>query len=288
MRRRLLAAMVATTLAALLIPLVAGPASAHEEKTVGKYHFVVGFGDEPAYAGEKNSVQLILADANDKPVTDLTDTLKVEVTTGTAEPLQLAMEPNFEVGEFGTPGDYRAFFIPTAPGSYSFHFTGTIKGQKIDQTFTSGPQTFSDIDDPAQVQYPVKQPTGGQLATRVDPRDRQDQRRPDRRARPGQRRCGLGPHAGHHRPDRGHPRSGGRRYRPGQGPPVPRPGCAGRRPRGHDGATGPVTVAKDDICDAGGAVGLALMAEAPTASPSGQGNRPRSASSASRASSQAA
>jgi hypothetical protein len=168
MRRRLLAAMVASTLAGLLIPLLAGPASAHQAKTVGKYHFVVGFGDEPAYAGEKNSVQLLLADANDKPVTDLGDTLKVAVTTGSAEPLQLSMEPFFEVGEFGTPGDYRAFFIPTAPGSYSFHFTGTIKGQKVDQTFKSGPQTFSDIDDPAQVQYPVKQPTGGQLATRAD------------------------------------------------------------------------------------------------------------------------
>ena len=167
MRTRLLGLTVTLGLAVLLVG-VASPASAHEERTVGKYHFVVGFGDEPAYAGEKNSVQLILADAKDKPVTDLTDTLKVEVTTGTAEPLQLAMEPNFEVGEFGTPGDYRAFFIPTAPGSYSFHFTGTIKGQKIDQTFTSGPQTFSDIDDPAQVQYPVKQPTGGQLATRAD------------------------------------------------------------------------------------------------------------------------
>jgi hypothetical protein len=168
MRRRILAAVVAATLAGLLIPLLASPAAAHEEKTVGKYHFVVGFGDEPAYAGEKNSVQLILADAKDKPVTDLTDTLKVDVTTGSAEPLKLSMEPNFEVGEFGTPGDYRAFFIPTAPGSYSFHFTGTIKGQKIDQTFKSGPQTFSDMEDPAQVQYPVKQPTGGQLATRAD------------------------------------------------------------------------------------------------------------------------
>jgi hypothetical protein len=168
MRRRILAAVVASTLAGLLIPLLASPAAAHEAKTVGKYHFVVGFGDEPAYAGEKNSVQLILADAKDKPVTDLGNTLKVEVTTGTAEPLQLAMEPFFEVGEFGTPGDYRAFFIPTAPGSYSFHFTGTIKGQQIDQTFKSGPQTFSDIEDPAQVQYPVKQPTGGQLATRAD------------------------------------------------------------------------------------------------------------------------
>jgi hypothetical protein len=168
MTRRLLAAMVTATLAGLLIPLLAGPASAHQEKTVGKYHFVVGFGDEPAYAGEKNSVQLILADATDKPVTDLANTLKVAVTTGSAEPLELAMEPFFEIGEFGTPGDYRAFFIPTAPGSYSFHFTGTIKGQRIDQTFKSGPQTFSDVEDPAQVQYPVKQPTGGQLATRAD------------------------------------------------------------------------------------------------------------------------
>ncbi len=92
----------------------------------------------------------------------------MEVTSGTAEPLKLSMEPFFEVGEFGTPGDDRAFFIPTAPGSYSFHFTGTIKGQKIDQTFKSGPNSFADIEDPAAVQYPVKQPTGGQLATRAD------------------------------------------------------------------------------------------------------------------------
>jgi hypothetical protein len=168
MRTRILAATVAATLAALLVPLLASPAAAHEEKTVGRYHFVVGFGDEPAYAGEKNSVQLLLADAKDKAVTDLTNTLKVEVTTGDAQPLALAMEPNFEVGEWGTPGDYRAFFIPTAPGSYSFHFTGSVKGQKIDQTFTSGPQSFSDMEDPAQVQYPVKQPSGAQLATRAD------------------------------------------------------------------------------------------------------------------------
>jgi hypothetical protein len=168
MRTRLLAAMVTVTLAALLVPLLAGPAAAHEVKTVGKYHFAVGFGDEPAYAGEKNSVQLLLADAKDKPVTDLTNTLKVAVTTGSAEPLQLSVEPFFEVGEFGTPGDYRAWFIPTAPGSYSFYFTGTIKGHKIDQTFKSGPQTFSDVEDPAQVQYPAKQPTTGQLASRAD------------------------------------------------------------------------------------------------------------------------
>jgi hypothetical protein len=168
MTRRILGALVASTLAGLLIPLLAAPASAHEERTVGKYHFVVGFGDEPTYAGEKNSVILLLSDAKDKPVTDLTDTLKVAVSTGTTEPLQLAMEPNFEVGEFGTPGDYRAWFIPTTPGAYSFHFTGSIKGQKVDQSFKSGPTTFDEAKDPAEIQYPVKQPTGGQLATRAD------------------------------------------------------------------------------------------------------------------------
>jgi hypothetical protein len=168
MKRRILAAVVASTLAGLLIPLLAAPASAHEERTVGKYHFVVGFGDEPTYAGEKNSVILLLSDAKDRPVTDLTDTLKVAVSTGGTEPLNLSMEPNFEVGEFGTPGDYRAWFIPTTPGAYTFHFTGTIKGQKIDQTFKSGPTTFDEAKDPAEIQYPVKQPTGGQLATRAD------------------------------------------------------------------------------------------------------------------------
>jgi hypothetical protein len=71
--------------------VLASPAAAHEAKTVGN-HFVIGFGDEPAYASEKNSVQLLLADANDKPVTDLTDTLKVAVTTGSADPLHLAVE----------------------------------------------------------------------------------------------------------------------------------------------------------------------------------------------------
>jgi hypothetical protein len=168
MTRRIIAAMATVLLAGLLVPLLASPASAHEARQVGKYHFVVGFGDEPAYAGEKNSVQLLLAGAGDKPVTDLTDTLKVGVRTGDADEQSMTLEPFFEVGEFGTPGDYRGFFIPTTPGSYTFHFTGTIKGQKIHQTFKSGPQSFSDIEDPSQVQYPSKEPTTGQLATRVD------------------------------------------------------------------------------------------------------------------------
>jgi hypothetical protein len=169
--RKVISITAVAGLAGLLLALGAAPASAHEGRRVGRYEFVVGFGDEPAYAGQKNSVQLILSDAaTHKPVVDLGDTLKVDVTAGNTDTPKMGMsvEPNFEVGEFGTPGDYRAFFIPTAAGAYTFHFTGTIKGQQVDQKFTSGPQTFSEVQDPTEVEFPSKDPTTGQLSARVD------------------------------------------------------------------------------------------------------------------------
>jgi hypothetical protein len=176
MRKRVMTMAAAIGLAGTLMTFTsAGPASAHEERKVGNYMFHVGFGDEPAYAGAKNSVQLLLHDAKtDKPVTAIGDQLKVDVTQGAgsasndAQKLTMNVEPDFEVGEFGTPGDYRAFFIPTTPGTYTFHFTGAINGQKVDEKFTSGPQTFSDANDPAQAQFPVKDPSGVQLSQRLD------------------------------------------------------------------------------------------------------------------------
>jgi hypothetical protein len=173
MSKRIASIAAAAGLAGLLVTFTgAGPASAHEERTIGRYHVEVGFGDEPAYTGDKNSVQLVLHDANDKPVVDLGDTLKVDVSQAgsadDAQKLSLSMEPNFEVGGDGTPGDYRAWFIPTAPGDYTFHFTGSIKGQKVDQKFTSSPTTFDAVQDPTQVEFPAKDPTTGQLADRVD------------------------------------------------------------------------------------------------------------------------
>jgi hypothetical protein len=167
MRKRIAAAASVLVLAGLLLPLLAAPAAAHEDRKVGSYTFVVGFGAEPAYAGEPNSVQLILS-KGDKPVTDLKDTLKVAVTTGDAEAKEMAMRPNFAVGVYGEPGDYRADFIPTAAGKYTFHFTGTIKGSKVDQTFSSSPTGFDEVGDPAELQYPTPDPSGTQLSGRLD------------------------------------------------------------------------------------------------------------------------
>jgi hypothetical protein len=162
----------ATTLAGMVLGSTllvfgsAGPALAHEERNVGTYTFAVGFGDEPAYAGSKNSVQLILSKGG-KAVTALGDSLKVEVTFGT-QTMDLPIEPDFEIGEFGTPGDYRAWFFPTRPGSYTFHFTGSIGSQQVDEEFTSSSTTFSDVVDPTSVEFPVKDPTLGQVAQRLD------------------------------------------------------------------------------------------------------------------------
>jgi hypothetical protein len=152
-------------LAVLLVPLLALPASAHGEHKVANYTFVVGFGTEPAYAGVTNSVQLMISN-NGKPVTDAKG-LEVAVTTGDAEPRQMTLEPYFGDG-WGEQGDYRAFFIPTAPGAYTFKITGTLGGRKINQSYTSGKDGFDEVTDPAEVQYPAVEPTGQQLTTRLD------------------------------------------------------------------------------------------------------------------------
>jgi hypothetical protein len=167
-RRRVLAA-TAVALGVSLVFAMAGPAFAHEQRTVGSFSVEVGWGDEPTYAGEKNSIQLIIKDANDQPVVDLGDSLKVEVKSGD-QTMTLPVEPNFSVGDdpSGEPGDYRAWLIPTAPGTYSFHFTGTIHGEAVDQTFTSSDTTFDDVADPATIEFPSKDPTTGQLADRLD------------------------------------------------------------------------------------------------------------------------
>ena len=152
----------------LVLLWVAAPAGAHEVRRVGAYSFTVGWGSEPAYVGQENSVQLILSNkATGKPVVNLGTTLHVTVLFGT-QAMVFELVPTFDPDTgLGTPGDYRAWLFPTAPGSYTFHFSGTIGSQKIDQSFTSGPTTFATVEDPAAVEFPVQTPTMTELSQRV-------------------------------------------------------------------------------------------------------------------------
>src|SRR6266511_1639365 len=109
-RRTMGGAAAVPVLSVALILVPAGVASAHEEHDVGPYSVAVGFGDEPAYAGIENSVQVFIHTKSDKPVVDLGPTLNVQVSYGNQTMDKMTMEPNFEVGEFGIP-------VTTGPSS---------------------------------------------------------------------------------------------------------------------------------------------------------------------------
>jgi hypothetical protein len=166
MPKRSMTTMFAAATGAAMLLLGATPALAHEGRKLGDLEMEVGWGTEPAYSGQVNSVQILLVH-DGKPVVDLGDTLDVEVSFGD-QTQKFPLEPFFEEGEFGTPGDYRAWLIPTTSGQYSFHFTGTIDGEDVDETFTSGPKTFADVENPQSVEFPVQQPSTGELAERID------------------------------------------------------------------------------------------------------------------------
>ncbi len=152
---------VLTMLSVLLV--FSMPGDAHERRTVGKFVMSVGWADEPTYAGFKNGVQLLLRDASDKPVTDLPEDLKVEVIFGTQKFGPLALEAAFGK-RFGTPGDYRAPLVPTRPGNYTFHFIGSLDGQRINESFTSSDKTFDPVAEASGIQFPAKDPSAGELA----------------------------------------------------------------------------------------------------------------------------
>jgi hypothetical protein len=164
---RIRAMFVGAVLAVASAALAPETAAAHEGRHVGDLEMVVGFGTEPAYTGQPNSVQLVLAH-HGEPVTDLGDSLSVEVSHGGASS-DLALEPFFEIGEFGTPGDYRAWFVPSEPGVYAFRFTGSIEGERVNETFRSGPKTFSEVEDIRGATFPeVVAPTADELAERIE------------------------------------------------------------------------------------------------------------------------
>src|SRR4029453_10960335 len=71
---RFLRVMLVLGSALLLAALAAAPASAHTEKQAGRYSFVIGFRTQPAYAGQPNSMQVIISQ-DGKPATDLGDQL---------------------------------------------------------------------------------------------------------------------------------------------------------------------------------------------------------------------
>lgn len=165
------AAMAVLALGTAVVAVVLLPATAafaHAEREVGPFSVEIGFGTEPAYVGLPNSLEVIVhRTSDDSAIEDAANTLQAEITFGT-QTMPVALQPNFDVDSGGSPGDYRGAFIPTAPGDYTFHVSGTIEGTKIDEDVTSAPDTFASVTDPSTIEFPAKFPTVAELSTKLD------------------------------------------------------------------------------------------------------------------------
>jgi hypothetical protein len=143
--------------AGLVLGLTVGvrPASAHVQIDVGngRYTMEIGFRDEPTYVGQPNAIYLHVeeyATGGTKPVDGLASTLKAEVSKDnqTYEP------PLVPMGD----GSYEARFVPTETGDYTFHITGTIGDAPVDESVTSGPQTFDSVQPLTTIEFPRARP----------------------------------------------------------------------------------------------------------------------------------
>ena len=155
-------ALVAIVIGLVAVWLVAGAASAHEKGTAGPYTVFVGFATEPAIVEQPNAVQVLIRNGDSEdadPVTGIGDALKADVKFGNQTTTLSLSEAD------GDPGDYLGSFIPTAEGPYTFRIYGTIKGTNIDQSFTSGPDTFSEVQSSSSLQFPDKVPAIGAVAS---------------------------------------------------------------------------------------------------------------------------
>jgi hypothetical protein len=142
---------VAVLGALLAIAAGTGTAFAHESRDLDDINIVVGFRNEPVFAGEESGLEFFVSHAGE-PVEGLEETLQAEVMYGD-DARDLELSPRF-----GEPGGYESVFFPTAAGQYSFRIWGEIDGEPIDETFTSGPETFGDVQEVAGGQFPVVYP----------------------------------------------------------------------------------------------------------------------------------
>src|SRR4051812_14122624 len=106
-----------TVVVALGLALPAGGA-AHVEKRSGPFRVTMGWGEEPAYSGAPNFVEVAVADGAGTPVVVPPGALDAEVSFGQAAAvITLPLVPAAERGKL------RATIVPTRPGTYRFHVT---------------------------------------------------------------------------------------------------------------------------------------------------------------------
>jgi hypothetical protein len=177
---RIVATAIVAIIGVVITVAVSHPTTtlAHEHRAVGNYEFVVGWLNEPALVYEPNTLSLEFtlfpngvpeeeseeAEAQGQPVVGLEETLEAEIIAGgEAETRPLTLEP-----AFGEDGAYESVLIPTVAGDYTFRIFGEIEGQQIDESFSSGPETFSEIEPVQPLEFPEELATPAAASSTSD------------------------------------------------------------------------------------------------------------------------
>lgn len=143
-----------------VIAVTAGSALGHEERSLGPYTMVVGFIGEPVFVGQKSGLELFVGRGEGEagePVEGLETTLHATVVQGD-DRRELTLGPRFDA-----PGWYESVFLPTRAGAYAFHITGTVEGMEVDETFTSSPDGFGEVEEVSSAQFPVQLPAAADV-----------------------------------------------------------------------------------------------------------------------------
>jgi hypothetical protein len=148
---------IAAVLALLTAALIPGVAVAHEDREVAGYQVVIGFIDEPVFVGQKSGLEVFVS-RGDQPIASLEQTLQAEVIQDDQR-RELPLSPRF-----GEEGAYQSYFFPTVAGPYTFRIFGSIEGNEIDESFTSSPEGFSEVEEVAAGQFPVVLPGTAEIA----------------------------------------------------------------------------------------------------------------------------
>lgn len=154
----------AAALAAVALAVLVGgadPAAAHVSRRAGSFEVELGWAAEPPHTDGQNAVELIVSDLGGAPVAVPAGALSVEVVYD-GRSVTLPLTPTEDAGVLEAP------LTPTRPGTYSFRVSGRAHGQPLAVSATCSPSTFECVEDSAGPEFPVADPSAGQLAQRVE------------------------------------------------------------------------------------------------------------------------
>lgn len=126
----------------------------------GAFEVELGWGEEPPRVGERNFVEVNVSDGHGEPVAVPAGALSVEVVYG-GSAVTLPLNPT------PAPGALEAPLTPTRPGTYAFNVSGSVEGQSLDASATCSESTFECVETDAANEFPVRDPSAGELAQRL-------------------------------------------------------------------------------------------------------------------------